>query len=173
MTVQIKPRMILWFPSTMSWFPIFSIGTCFSRRKSIARWTFSIAWIRMRPLVLGILRCSPESTCSSRIRFFPSYKSRYRLSILTPCGWRLSCELTHFVKVLPWTASRSSRFKIRNLKSWYFCPIWTHGDPHAVYQQIELMERNRMKNEHDVGMLKYLGDILRDRWRAIFCLNLV
>ncbi len=51
MMVQMSPRVRRWFPSTMSWEPMFSRWTLCSFRNCRALSTFSRQWIRIRPLV--------------------------------------------------------------------------------------------------------------------------
>lgn len=49
--VQIRPRVSLWFPSTISWDPIFSRCTLCSFRNWRALSTFSKQWMRILPFV--------------------------------------------------------------------------------------------------------------------------
>ena len=51
MMVQMRPRVRRWFPSTMSWEPMFSRWTLCSFRNCRALSTFSRQWILIRPLV--------------------------------------------------------------------------------------------------------------------------
>ncbi|TNN54310.1 hypothetical protein EYF80_035460 [Liparis tanakae] len=51
MMVQMSPRVRRWFPSTMSWEPMFSRWTLCSFRNCRALSTFSRQWILMRPFV--------------------------------------------------------------------------------------------------------------------------
>lgn len=103
--VHMRPKFKLAFPSTISWEPMFSRWTRWSRRNCNALSTFSRQWIRILPFV-GRGNRSPDNTSNSLMRFLPSrmstYRSAIRLLTLT------KCELTHFVKVFFWTLSRSS-----------------------------------------------------------------
>jgi len=51
MMVQMRPRVRRWFPSTMSWEPMFSRWTLCSFRNCRALSTFSRQWILIRPFV--------------------------------------------------------------------------------------------------------------------------
>ena len=131
--VQMRPRISLGFPSTISSAPMDSSLTCkendnscqkiFPLREKLIEnctlvWrnarhllTFSILWTLIFP-ELGLPSLSPEIISSSRIKYLPSAKSVNRS--LISIRLLLRKELTHLVNVFFCIESRSScRARIR------------------------------------------------------------
>ena len=94
--VQISPRVILVFPSTISSAPIDTSLTPLLAMKSSALLTFAILWKRIFPRS-GLGSVSPEMTSRRSINFNPFLKSSSMFSICVPAFLR--CELHHAVNV--------------------------------------------------------------------------
>lgn len=110
MMVQIRPRLSLGLPSTISWAPIFSSCTRWSFKNWSALSTFSKQWIRILPLVgrsyknkilwssevthskigcnIGFIR---KEVLQGRTRNSPVFPRRAPLVILL-ASFRLSCR---------------------------------------------------------------------------------
>lgn len=83
MMVQIIPKVILRFPSTISSAPIDTKRTPLEAIKSRALFTLAILWKRILPRS-GFGKVSPEITSSNNINFNPLRKSSSMLSMAVP-----------------------------------------------------------------------------------------
>ncbi|CAN7948238.1 unnamed protein product [Ixodes hexagonus] len=96
MMVQMRPRVILTLPSTISSAPMETSFTPLLAMKSSALFTLAILWKRILPLS-GLGSVSPEMTSRSSMSLRPLRKSSSMLSIWVPALRR--CELHQAVNV--------------------------------------------------------------------------
>lgn len=120
MMVQMRPRVRRWFPSTMSWEPMFSRWTLCSLRNCRALSTFSRQWILIRPLVgLGWNTTQKNSGCLQQ-RLHAATQTRgggRRRQLQTQMS---AFKLTRFVLIvffLTITGCYSHTAKVKSIKS--------------------------------------------------------